>query len=87
MSQQRTDRPLSNREEIDRRLKAASQQLDEPYPGYREHMYDVALKTVGLEAKHNYEPISDINKQLIEHLSRAGDTAHAKLTDSEESAR
>lgn len=87
MSQERTERPLSNRAEIDRRIKAACSQLDETYPGYREHMYDVALKAIGLVAKHNYEPISDINKQLLEHLSRAGDTAHAKAVDSEESAR
>lgn len=86
MSQEHTDRPLSNREEIERRLKAACGQLEELYPGYQEHMFDVALKAVGLVAKHNYEPISDINKQLLEHLARAGDSVHAKVTEAEETS-
>ena len=83
MSQERTERPLSNREEIERRLRAACDGLDEPYPGYRDEMFNVALKAIGLVAKHNFEPVSDINVQLRRLLARAGDVAHAKAAESE----
>jgi hypothetical protein len=71
-----TDRPLSNREEIKRRLKVACEGLDEPYPGYRDHMYDVAVKVLALTTMHNIESLGDINKQIRDLLAHTGGTAH-----------
>lgn len=71
-----TDRPLSNREEIERRLKTACEGLDEPYPGYRDHMYDAAVKVLALTTMHNIESLGDINKQIRDLLAHTGGTAH-----------
>lgn len=77
MSTEKTDRPLTNRPQIERRLRAACEKVDEVYPGYGEQLFEVAFSAIGLVVKHSYEPI-DVNKQLQDNLARAGDYAHTQ---------